>query len=245
MAKLPFNIGEWFGRLIKTVMVVLLIPLAMGLLTSCLNQLEVTANLSGASFREWVVWGFFVYIGTHLLLYRPVTLFRASHRIFSSLAVWLFGGQVTSVEGSGASRVQHRSGKGGKEGSAGTSTQGSTLVAFSPYVVPSYTVLVCAIGWLLARVWNRALIDGPIGALIGMTMALHWVMTADDLQQQRARWHLETYLLALSLVFVLTILIGAACLPWSIPDFSFVQMLSDGLSRTQALYVAIVRQLFF
>ena len=78
-----------------------------------------------------------------------------------------------------------------------------------------------------------------------MTIAFHWVMTADDLQQQRKRWHLETYLLALSLVFVLTLLAAAACLPWMVPEFSLVQMLSDGLARAQALYGAIIQQLFF
>ena len=241
MAKNSFKPREAFGRLLKMVMVVLLLPLSIALLTSVQDQLDLITNMSGSSFRTWVSWGFVTYVGIHLLLYRPATLFRVSHRLFSAIALWLFGGQVSSVEGAASPKSRGKSEKGE---AAGTAAQGSTLVAFSPYVVPVYTVLVCGLGWALARAWDRTYIDGPIGFLIGLTMALHWFMTAEDLQQQRKRWHVETYLLALSLVFILTILIGAACLPWALPGFSFVQLLSDGFKQTQQLYTALIQNLF-
>ena len=238
MAKLPSNVTAILGRFVKAVMVVLLLPLAVGLLLGILEQLEMV-SLSGGTFREWIGYGFMTYVGVHILLYRPVPLFQASHRLFSSLAVWLFGGQVASVEQSGGGKS-----KAAKGAKGGAYAQGSTLVAFSPYVIPLYTVLVCAAGWLLTRWWDRTLLDGPVSFLVGMTIAFHWIMTADDLQQQRARWHVETYLLAIGLVFVLTLLIGAACLPWAIPEFSFIRALADGMSRTQAIYTAIIQRLF-
>lgn len=225
----------WAGRSLKIAMVALLIPLVLGLLQGILAQLEVV-TLSGGTFRDWLGWGFVTYVGIHLLLVRPVSLFRASHRLFSTLAVWLFGGQVSSVgEGGGK-------GKGGAKSEQ--AAQGSTLVAFSPYVVPLYAVLMCAAGWLLGRWIERSWLDGPVSFLIGVLMAFHWLMTADDLQQQRSRWHFETYLLALGLVFVLTLLIAAACLPWAVPEFSFVQALADGLANAQALYATNLRRLF-
>ena len=64
---------------------------------STFGELE-RMTLTGHTFRDWMTWGFATYVGLHLLLYRPVALFRASHRLFSILAVWLFGGQVASVE---------------------------------------------------------------------------------------------------------------------------------------------------
>ena len=76
-------------------------------------------------------------------------------------------------------------------------------------------------------------------------MAFHWLMTADDLQQQRDRWHMETYLLAIGLVFVVTLLIGGACLPWAVPEFSFLRALADGLAYAQTLYWTLVQRLFF
>ena len=246
MAPLSFSLRAVPARLVKVVMVAIVLPFAIGLLLSLLGQLELVSLSGGVTYREWVEWGFLTYVGVHVLLFRPAALFRVSRQLFSSIAVWLFGGQVTTVEDAEGGKG---SGKGAKRGTASgaddPAARGSTLVAFSPYVVPVYTVLVCAVGWALGRWGNQMLIDGPIAFFIGLTMAFHWLMTADELQQQRRRWHLETYLLALSLVFALTLLVGAACLPWAVPDVSFIRTLAEGFSRTQGIYTAIVQRLFF
>ena len=242
MAKPPSNRGgvrAALARVVKWVMVAVLIPVAVGLFQGVLQQLE-TLSGSGALYRTWVERGFLTYVWLHLLLYRPVALFRSSHRVFSVLAMWLFGGQVASVEQTGSGKTKTGKGEGGERPIAN-----SPLVAFSPYVVPLATILVCLVGWLLSRWWEQASVDGPISFLIGVTMAFHWIMTADDLQSQRARWHVETYLLALGLVFILTLLIASACLPLVVEDFSFVHALSSGLEQTQAIYTTLVQHLFW
>jgi hypothetical protein len=223
------------ARLLKALMAVLVVPVAVGLLIGTIGQLE-RITLSGGTFLYWVTWGFSVYLALHLLLYRPVPLFRISHRITSTIAIWLFGGQVASVE--------HGGGKGGGKGKGMPAPEGSTLVAFSPYAVPVYLVLFCLAGFLARRFVDRLYVDAPVSALAGAAIAFHWVMTADDLQQQRERWHIETYLLALGLVFVLTILVSAACLPWAVPEFSFVRALADGLTRAGEMYRTSFEQLF-
>ena len=225
-----------FVRLVRVVTVAMLVPLVIGLLTSVLGHLD-RLTLSGRTFRVWVEWGFVTYVGLHVLLYRPAGLFHFSHRVFSAVAVWLFGGQVASVEKSG-------NGKGAKGAQEDVASQGSTLVAFSPYVIPVYTVLVCVAAWGLSHWLDRALLDGPVSFFIGVTAAFHWLMTADDLQQQRKRWHVETYLLAIGLVFLMTLLIGAACLPLAVPGFSFAGALSEGLANTRAIFTTAVHQLF-
>ena len=236
MAKGSSKAAEVLSRLIKAVMVAVLIPLAIGLLAGILEQLDITTS-SGATFQQWIAWGFVTYVGIHLLLYRPTTLFRMSHHLFSLLAVWLFGGQVSSVEESGG-------GGKGKAGKGGHAAQGSTLVAFSPFVIPLPMILVCAGGWLAAHWLDRAMLDGPVAFSIGLTSAFHWLMTAEALQEQRARWHIETYLLAIGLVFVLTLVLGGVCLPWAVPEFSFARALSDGLTQTQEMYSTLIHRLF-
>ncbi len=246
------SLNTILGRALKVVMAALVVPAAIGLLLGIMDQLG-TVMLSQGTAREWVSRGFLTYVGLHVLFYRAEGLFRASHSMFSTLAVWLFGGQVSSVEratagrgGRGQAGGEHGRGKGGKgEAGAGSQVQGSTMVAFSPYVVPLLTMLVCAGGWALTRWWDQPFTDVAVAFFIGLTIGFHWLMTADALQGQRSRWHVETYLLALGLVFVLTLLIGSACLPWAIPEFSFLQVLADGFSKTQAIYTALVQQLFF
>ena len=239
MAKPSSSFSSILARCLKAVMVAVLLPLPIGVLAGILEQLDLI-SLSGATYREWVTWGFVAYIGFHVLLYRPVTLFRMSHRVFSMLALWLFGGQVSSVEGAGEGPAKKDKGHKGQ-----LEAQGSTLVAFSPYVIPVYTVLICALGWL-SRQWGpRSFVYGPVSFLIGATMGFHWLMTADGLQQQRKRWHVETYLLAISLVFLLTLLVSGVCLPWAMPEFSFIQALADGLLRAKVMYTSSFQQLFF
>jgi hypothetical protein len=244
MAKTLSKATALIGRMVKALMVVLVLPLAIGLLLGILEQLDL-ASPAGATFRQWIGWGFCTYLGIHILLYRPVTLFRGSRQLFSSIALWLFGGQVASVDSSVGDKEKGKGAKGAKGSKGDAGGQGSTLVAFSPYVVPLYAVLICLIGWALRQWWDRAYIDGAISFLVGLAIAFHWLMTADELQQQRERWHLETYLLAISLVFMMTLVIGALCLPLAVPEFSFLRAWADTLTRTQAIYTAIVHRLFF
>lgn len=242
MDKNSFNLTAGLARIVKLVMVVILAPVALGLVLGILRQLEMI-SLSGGTFRDWLEAGVLTYVGLHLLLYRPVGVFRFGHRIFSVLAVWLFGGQVATVDNA---EGNSKRGKGSTRPIVPEPpTEGSTLVAFSPYVIPLYTVLVCASGWALRQWFERSLVDGPVTFLVGVSIAFHWVMTADDLQQQRSRWHLETYLLAMGLVFVMTLLVASACLHWAVPEFSFVQALSDGLHNAQGMYGWLVQNVFF
>ncbi len=243
MASPSSSLTTGLSRLIKVSVVALIVPLIIGLLQSVLEALELKTG-SGRTYRELVTWGFMTYVGMHVLLYRPTGLFRISHRLFSVLAVWLFGGQVASVEAKRAGKGNRDKSDAGGGGEARTSGEGSTLVAFSPYVIPLYVILASLVALLVRHRVDLGWVDDATGFLLGFLMAFHWLMTADDLQQQRDRWHIETYLLAISLVFVLTLLIGGACLPWAVQGFSFVAVLSDGLSRTQAIYAMLVHHLF-
>ncbi len=100
MGKLASNIQTVLGRIIKAVVVAALIPVAIGVLVGTLAQFK-SASVEGVDVTRWLAWGFGSYLGVHILLYRPVSLFRISRTMFSSLAVWLFGGQVASVEQAG------------------------------------------------------------------------------------------------------------------------------------------------
>ena len=181
MGQISSSLGSVLARLVKIVMIAVLLPFAIGLLRGTLDQLELM-SWSTATFREWVSWGFFTYVGIHVLLYRPMGLFRASHKVFSLLAVWLFGRQVASVE-QGHERKKGKRADDAGGAAADPAAQGSTLVAFSPYVVPVTTLLICAAGWVLRRWWHQAFVDGPISFLIGLSMAFHWLMTAESLQE--------------------------------------------------------------
>ncbi|MBI4340911.1 MAG: hypothetical protein HY598_01370 [Candidatus Omnitrophica bacterium] len=243
MGSVSSKITQGLGRALKMFIVAVLLPLPIGLLTGVVEQFEAI-QVAGGNAWHLVYSGFLTYAGCHVLLYRPVGLFRAGQWIFSTLAVWLFGGQVSTTDNT-AGGGQGKGGRKPKAPKSDGAAYGSPLVAFSPYVIPVYLVLACAVAWLAARVVQRRWVDGPAAVLIGVTTAFHWLMTADDLQPQRERWHVETYLLAIGLVFLLTLLIGAACVWWALPDFSYYQALRDGWAASLRIYQAATRQLFF
>jgi hypothetical protein len=248
MGKTSSNIGLALSRALKIAVVFFLVPLVIGLLRGVRQELDV-AVIGQRTALYWVDVGALTYIWVHLLLWRPVPVFRVSREMFSTLATWLFGGQVSSVDEvqTGRRAPAPKKGRGDKDkddGKQGGPAQPSTLVAFSPYVMPLYTVLVCAAGWVLARWIDAALIEQPAALLVGITLTFHWLMTADELQQQRKRWHLETYLLAIGLIFTLTVLIAAACLPLAVPAFSAGRALTEGWAQAQHVYRALVQGLF-
>lgn len=245
MGKIRSEVANAVSRIIKAMTVVALLPVVIGLLLGIREQLALV-SLSNGSARQWIEWGLAAYVGIHVVLYRPVALFRGSHAVFSSMAVWLFGGQVASTDQAMSSSEKKRARDEKREQAqrGERSARGSVLVAFSPYVVPVATVLCCIAGWGLKRWMGSTDLDAPLYFLIGMSIAFHWLMTADELQEQRSRWHLETYLLAVSLVFGVTLVIAAACLPLVAPELSFVQMLSNGFSQTQAIYTTLIQRLF-
>ena len=243
MARKSFSPGGFLSRLVKAAMVILLVPSVIGMVDAVMRHLNDIA-LHHRMAGYWVSWGFLSYVGLHLLLFRPRAMFHSSHRMFAVVAGWLFGGHVTSVEeGTRVSGSKRRKNASDDEETVSTAA-GSPLVAFSPYVIPFYTILVCGLSVLARRQLPQAAIEIPAAFAVGVSMAFHWIMTADDLQEQRGQWHVETYLLAIVLVFLLTLVIASACMPWALPQFSFGTVMSDGVARSRALYEAIYGQLF-
>ena len=80
---------------------------------------------------------------------------------------------------------------------------------------------------------------------MGATLTMHWVMTADDLQQHRERFPLDVYLPGLGLIGLISVLIVGACLPLAVPEFSLPSLLADALAQAGAIYAAVLHALFF
>ena len=236
------NALHWLGRFVKILIGVSLIPLALGIALGIRQQLERWL-IGPKSFAEWVALGALSYLGLHLFVYKPQLLFRVQHRLLSRLSVWLFGGQVATTTPKGEPSKNDKKGKGKSKG-AGEGSQGSTLLVLSPYLIPLYTLFACLASWVLKRWLTPALVDPATGFLVGATLMLHWVMAADDLQQDRNRFPPDAYLLALSLIAVVTLVVVSLCLPMAVPDFSLPSVFAEALARARAIYTSVLHTLF-
>lgn len=242
MAKVISTTLHRLGRLVKALIGLLLIPPAIGVALGIRQQLD-TWLVGSKSFTEWIVLGAASYLGVHLFIYKPKLLFRVQHRLLSRLSVWLFGGQVATTAPKGEKSKSEKKGKDKSKGE-GEGSQGSTLLVLSPYLVPLYTLLVCLASWLLKRWLSPALVDSSAGFLIGASLTLHWVMAADDLQQDRSRFPLDAYLLALTIIALVSVLVVSVCLPMAVPDFSLPSVFADALARARTIYANVLHILF-
>ena len=241
MAKATSSPLHQLARLVKNLIALLLIPIFLGLVQG-LRQ-EMDAHLvGGRSMYDWVMAGVVGYMIIHLFLYRPTAVFQFHHRVLSVLSKWLFGGQVSTAE----SMDDKPSGKRkGKPRAPSEAPQESTLLVLSPYLVPFYTVMLCAFSWMVSRWIAGSTLGGVVGALIGASLSMHWIMTAADLQEHREQVPFDAYLMALVIIGLFSLLIVMVCMPMAVPDVSLPSMLSDAIERTRAIYSAIIQTLFF
>lgn len=240
MAKPTSKPLRWLGRLVKGLIGLLLIPPLIGVLQGSAQHLQ-TIPLGSKSFSDWVGIGMTAYLGAHLLLWKPTVLFRVQHRLLSRLSLWLFGGQVSTVtptEGKKSATSKREAQKSAEH------AEGSTLLVLSPYLIPLYTMLIALGSWLLRRWLDPRWLDAPTAVVIGASLAMHWVMTADDLQQNRDRFPIDTYLLSLILIGLVSALVAAACLPFAAPGLSLPTILAEAAAGSRAVYAAVFRTLF-
>ncbi len=245
MAKPLSKLGALIGRIVKTIVGLLLVPLVIGLVLAIAAELESLGG--GHVLAQWFVWGVLGYAIMHLFFYKPTAVFRTSHALLARISAWLFGGQVATVGAEGASPKPPKGKKqkgNGKADSASPAAQGSTLVVLSPYLVPLYVVLV-AIGVQVLSHWIQPEVVQRVGVLlIGLAIAMHVVMTADDLQADRERFPIEMYVMSLAISGLVSLAMTVACLPLVVPEFDWLGVFADALRQTRAIYATAFSALF-
>lgn len=236
-------LARWIGRLVKLLIGVALFPPFLGALAGIWRQLDEAAAGS-RPFAEWLLIGVVSYVGVHLFAFQPKGVFRAQHRLLSKLSVWLFGGQVTTEPPKGEKRSEKKADRDQKGKGSSETFQGSTLLVLSPYLVPLYTMLVCVAAWVSRRWFSPSALDPVSGVLVGATLSLHWIMAADDLQQNRGRFPVDAYLLALALIGLVSSVVVTLCLPLAVPSFSVPAVFADALHQAQSIYTLVFQRLF-
>jgi hypothetical protein len=244
MGKLTSKFFHLIGRIIKGVIACALIPPLVALIASIRQDLG-SFYASGKSLAGWIDLGAISYIGMHLLLYKPVTLFKIQHQALSRIATWLFGSQVSTSGSGNKDDSKHKDkGKKGKDKQDSGAGGGSTLLVLSPYLVPLYSILFCLGIWIAKR-WTDVLwIDAFAASIIGASLAMHWVMTADDLQQKRDRFTLEAYVISLCIIGIISSLLVCASMPLVVSSFSVPAVLSRTIQISSDIYVWFVQGVF-
>ena len=231
--KLPTIIG----KTLKVLLGVLLVPIAIGSAQAFLDELD----RSGVGTRPFFL-GCAIYLFIHLVIYKVTWLYAASHAVLSRIAGFFFGGKVVAMGGGGGDKGPAKEQGDGKSG--GSSDGGRPLAVLSPYLVPTYVILLTG-GLAIAGMWHdlggwQRAIAGTVGAML----TFHWIMTLETIQQRKETIASAGYVLSVVLIFLVSLSLTAVLLPLAVRGFNGLAYLASAYDASRALYVAVFHQLF-
>jgi hypothetical protein len=209
------------AKFFKTLLGLAMIPVVMGTAKAfhvAISDISVFSGMLRVLER-----GVLSYLLFHLLIIRPVYLYVLGHECVHVLATWLCGGQVVSfnVTPSGGNVVTSKT---------------NFFIELSPYFVPIYTILLGAI-YTLMKAMDRTIPNMSIIFifLIGVTLAFHFVMTAEVMKMQQSDIAKSGLIFSLVVIFVSNLVVVMAVFS---PLFriSFVDFIKNSYANSVEYY---------
>jgi hypothetical protein len=142
----------------------------------------------------WFAAGFVVYLLVQIFFWRPLFLYVMGHELTHALAAVVQGGQADDL---------HVSTKGGQV----KVNRSNFIVNLAPYFFPLYTAIAATIWAIAAEPFKPWL-----AALLGLTLAFHFALTAYSLQQHQSDIAEVGWLFAFPFILGINVVITALVL---------------------------------
>jgi hypothetical protein len=214
-------------RLLKTIVGVLLIPFTYAVAKAFYSEISSISILSGA--LHIMERGVLVYLLFHVLVFRPVYLYVLGHEAVHVLATWLCGGRVESFNVT-------------KAGGSVITSKTNVFIELSPYFVPLYTIMLAPIYFIFQKV-NPVLFSLNINAiflfLVGLTLAMHVVMTSEVLKVQQSDIAKSGFILSFVIIILLNLLVTLLVFCPFFSTISFVEFFEKAKENSQEIYMYI------
>ncbi len=211
-----------FSRFLKTLIGILLIPIAIGTGKAfyvLISDVSLISNVFRLLER-----GVLLYLLFHVIVIRPVYIYVLGHELVHVLATWICGGKVVSfsVAPSGGNVVTSKT---------------NFFIELSPYFVPIYTILLGPVFLLLRATGQEVPFMTAIFIfLVGVTLAFHFVMTSEVLRMQQPDIVKSGLVFSLVLIFVGNLVIVMAVFCPIFDGLSFVSFIKASASNSAEIY---------
>lgn len=184
------------AKFFKTLLGIVMIPVLIG--TARSFHLSISdVSLFGGMLRV-MERGVLAYLIFHLLVIRPVYIYVLGHECVHVLATWLSGGHIVSfsVTPSGGNVVTSKT---------------NFFIELSPYFVPIYTILAGAV-YVILKAMDKNIPNMSVifVFLIGVTLAFHFVMTAEVMKMQQSDIAKSGIIFSLVIIFVSNLVVVMA-----------------------------------
>lgn len=219
-----------FSRIIKTLLGILLIPLAIAAgKTFYLLISNIGAYSDMFHFFER---GVLCYLLVHTLFFRPVYLYVVAHEFVHVLATWIFGGRVVAF---------NVSPRGGNVSTSKT----NFFIELSPYFVPLYTILLGPIFLILKNVagGDMGFLSGIFIFLIGITLAFHFVMTSEALRLRQSDVAKSGFIFSIVLIFIGNLIVVIGVFAMFFEDVSVITFVKQSAESSIEIYRAIYEKI--
>ncbi len=184
------------SKTLKTIIGLLLFPLAIGTAKAFYGQISGIGMFSG--ILHMLERGVLVYLLFHVIVMRPVYIYVLGHELVHVFATWMCGGHVVSfkVTPSGGNVVTSKT---------------NFFIELSPYFVPIHTIFLGII-FIVLRAIGKGVpyMSDMFVFLIGFTMALHFIMTAEVLKVEQSDILKSGFVFSIILIFLANLLITMA-----------------------------------
>ncbi|MGD2279474.1 MAG: hypothetical protein PVH45_05215 [Candidatus Omnitrophota bacterium] len=216
-------------KLLKTLIGILLIPVAVGAAKAfyvAISGIDVLSNSLHVLER-----GVLAYLLLHVLIMRPVYIYVLGHEFVHVLATWICGGKIVSfsVTPSGGNVVTSKT---------------NFFIELSPYFVPIYTLLLGPIFMLLRTLnVNIAHMSSVFLFLVGATLAFHFVMTSEVLRIKQSDIAKSGFIFSLVLIFIGNLIIIIAVFTPFFDSISFAGFIKSAAANSIDLYRQLVNKI--
>ncbi len=217
------------GKLIRFLFSILLIPVCIAVTMSFYNCLSGIKSLPQSSL--YFLSGVLAYCLMHLLLFKPDFLYVFGHESMHAITTFLSGGKASSMKVSS------------KEGSVKT-TKPNFFVILAPYIIPSYTVLIAVLYFILILFTQVQNFLKIFIFLIGFTLMLHLSYTAESIRQKQSDLIKTGYLFSLSFIYIINVSLVFFILTLLVREVSFLSFLSSSYEISSEIYFGLFKQLF-
>jgi len=214
-----------FSRLLKTVLGILLLPVAIGAAKSfygIFSDIGFDSNMFHLFER-----GVLLYLLFHVFIIKPVYLYVLGHEFTHVLATWLSGGSVVSFN------VTPR-------GGSVVTSKTNVFIELSPYFVPVYTLLLGPIFWILKTIGQEPPFMSAIFVfLVGVTLAFHFVMTSEALRMRQSDVGKSGLIFSLVLIFIGNLVVVMAVFCPFFANISFPAFIKSAAADSAGIYNGI------
>jgi len=212
-------------KIFRTLIGLLILPVAIGTAKAFGSAISDISFLNGV--LHLLERGVLIYVLFHVLVLRPVYIYVLAHEFVHVIATWICGGKIVSfnVRPSGGNVVTSKT---------------NLFIELSPYFVPLYTIIV---GMIFAVI--RATGKGPVFMseillfLIGITLALHLVMTAEALRVQQPDIMKSGVIFSYALIFIGNLIVVIGVFSIIFADVNFMDFIRNAYSSSMEIYRAV------